>query len=112
MPEFVAFSVVIVLLLAGYWSLVIFPKQRDFKKHNQYVTTLHIGDEVITFGGIIGKITQMETEAGVAFVEIADGVTVKVITASLTRPYVPDEVSLNARIGIEPGVEAQLEKRG
>ncbi len=110
MQEFVAFSIVIILMLAAYWSLVIFPKQQSFKKHNTYVQTLGIGDEVITFGGIIGQITRMEVEAGVAYVQIAEGVEVKVITASLTRPFVPDEVSINARIGIEPGIEAQLQK--
>jgi len=110
MGEFVAFSFIIVLLLAGYWSLVIFPKQREFKKHNQMVTGLHTGDEVITFGGIIGTITQIEPEAGVAFVKIAEGVIVKCITASLSRPYIPDDVSMAARIGLEPGIENQLEK--
>ncbi len=107
MEEFVAFSVVIILMLAAYWSLVIFPKQRAFKKHNLYVKTLGVGDEVITFGGIIGKITMMDAESGVAYVQIAEGVEVKVITASLTRPYLPEEVALNARIGVEPGIEAQ-----
>lgn len=110
MGEFVAFSFIIVLLLTAYWSLVIFPKQREFKKHNQMVTGLHAGDEVITFGGIIGTITQIEPEAGIAFVKIAEGVTVKCITASLSRPYIPDEVSVAARIGIEPGIENQLQK--
>ncbi len=112
MQEFVAFSIVIVLLLAGYWSLVIFPKQQMFKKHNNYVKTLGVGDEVITFGGIIGQITQMDAAAGVAYVKIADGVEVKVITASLTRPYIPDEVAMSAQVGIEPGIERQLQRRG
>lgn len=111
MGEFAAFSFIIILLLAAYWSLVIFPKQREFKKHNQMITTLRTGEEVITFGGIIGTITRMEAEAGVAYVRIAEGVEVRCITASLARPYIPDDVSLSARIGVEAGVEAQLEKR-
>jgi preprotein translocase subunit YajC len=111
MQEFVAFSVVIVLLLAGYWSLVIFPKQRTFRKHNEQVRAFRAGDEVITFGGIIGTITRIDSDAGVAMVRIAEGVEVKVITVSLTRPYEPEDVSINARIGIEPGVEKQLEHR-
>src|SRR5213080_4471930 len=102
MAEFVAFSVIIILLLGAYWSMVVFPKQRAFKKHNVYVQTLKPGDEVITFGGIIGTITSMDADAGVAYVKIAEGVEVKVITASLTRPYVPDEVALHARVGIDP----------
>jgi preprotein translocase subunit YajC len=110
MPEFVAFSVVVLLLLGAYWSMVVFPKQRAFKKHNQYVRTLGPGDEVITFGGIIGTITSMDSEAGVAYVKIAEGVEVKVITASLTRPYVPEEVALHARVGIDPAAEAQVRR--
>ncbi len=112
MQEFVAFSIVIVLLLAGYWSLVIFPKQRTFKKHNQYVRTLGIGDEVITYGGIIGQVISMDVDSGVAEVKIAEGVVVRMLTASLSRPYLPEDVSINARIGIEPGIEAQAERHG
>lgn len=101
MSEFIAFGTVIILMLVAYWSLVIFPKQRDFKKHNQYVRTLQVGDEVITFGGIIGTVTRMDAEAGVAYVQIADGVEVKVLTAALTRPYVKDEVAASAQIGVD-----------
>src|SRR5690349_20258076 len=107
MPEFVAFSVVILIIMGGYWSLVVFPKQREFKKHNQYVRTLAVGDEVITFGGIIGTITSLDTEAGVAYVNIADNVEVKILTAALTRPYQPDDVALNAQVGVDPSAEAR-----
>ncbi len=111
MPEFVAFSVVILLLIGGYWSLVMFPKQRAFKKHNQYVRTLGPGDEVITFGGIIGTIISMDSEAGVAYVQIADGVQVKVLTAALCRPYQPDDVALHAQVGIDPSAETRIRSR-
>ena len=111
MAEFVAFSVVIILLLGAYWSLVIFPKQREFKKHNQYVRTLGLGDEVITFGGIIGTITSMDSEAGVAYVQIAEGVQVKVLTAALSRPYQPDDVALHAQVGIDPSAETRIRSR-
>jgi len=111
MGEFAAFSFIIILLLAAYWSLVLFPRQREFKKHNKMVTTLRPGEEVITFGGIIGTIQEVDAEAGVAHVQIAEGVIVRCITASLTRPYIPDDVSISARIGLEAGVENQLSKR-
>ncbi len=111
MPEFVAFSVVILLLLGAYWSLVVFPKQREFKNHNQYVRTLGPGDEVITFGGIIGTITAMDTDAGVAYVKIAEGVVIKVLTAALTRPYVPDDVALHAQVGVDPTAEDKVRRQ-
>src|SRR5262249_12623386 len=111
MGEFVAFSVVMLLLMGGYWSMVVLPKQRAFKKHNQYVRTLGPGDEVITFGGIIGNIISMDNEAGTAQVEIADGVVVKMLTASLSRPYQPDDVALNAQVGIDPKAETRIRSR-
>jgi preprotein translocase subunit YajC len=111
MQEFVAFSVVMLLLMAGYWSMVIFPRQRAFKKHNLYVRTLGPGDEVITFGGIIGTIISMDAAAGTAQVRIADGVEVKVLTAALTRPYEPDDVALSAQVGVDPTAETRIRSR-
>jgi|SRR5579859_122871 len=111
MQEFVAFSIVILLLLAGYWSLVIFPRQQTFRKHNQYVRALKVGDEVITYGGIIGQLTRLDVDAGIAYVKIAEGIEVKLLSVALDRPFKPEEVSLSAKIGIEPGAETQLEQR-
>jgi preprotein translocase subunit YajC len=108
MGDFIAFGIVILLLVMAYWSLVVFPKQRDFKKHNQYVQTLKVGDEVITYGGIIGTISKMDNDAGVAFVRVADSVELKMLTAALTRPYVPEDVSLNARIGVDPSAKPKI----
>src|SRR5688572_20348014 len=94
--EIVAVGIVLILILAAYWSFVVFPKQRDFKKHNNYVLTLRVGDEVITYGGIIGTIARMDQDSGLAWVKVAENVELKMLTAALTRPYVPDEVAANA----------------
>src|SRR5262249_20597838 len=111
MPEIVAFSLIVILLLGGYWSFVILPKQRAFKKHNQYVQTLGVGDEVITYGGIIGTITGMDTQSGIAYVKIAENVEVKILTAALSRPYDAEDVALNAQVGVDPAAEAKLRSR-
>lgn len=99
MPEIIVVGVVLVLGLGAYWSLVIFPRQRDFQKQQKYVGTLHPGDEMITFGGIIGRIVSLEPEQGIATVEIADGVVVRVLAASLMRPYDPEELARSAALG-------------
>lgn len=101
MNEFIAFSVIIIILLLAYWSLVIAPKQRDFKKHNNYVLSLKPGDEVITFGGIIGTLVHIDKDTGVSYVKIADGVEVRMLSASLSRPYVPEDVEQAAKLGVE-----------
>jgi preprotein translocase subunit YajC len=55
---------------------LIRPQQKKQKEHRQMVETVGAGDEVVTGGGVIGKVT----EVGDQFltVEIADGVSVKV----------------------------------
>jgi preprotein translocase subunit YajC len=111
MQEFAAFSLVMILALVAYWAMIVFPRQRAFKKHNQLVLALKEGDEVITAGGIIGTVASMDSEAGVAYVKVAEGIELKMITASLSRPYVPEEIALSAKIGVEPGAEAKLSSR-
>ncbi|MDZ4764990.1 MAG: preprotein translocase subunit YajC [Chloroflexota bacterium] len=107
MEEFVLLGLVLILGLGAYWSLVIFPRQRDFQKQQKYVRTLKIGDEMITFGGIIGRVIEIDSENGIAQVEIANGVVVRVVSASLIRPYDPEEVAKSARMGLKEGTEAK-----
>lgn len=98
MEEFVLLGVVLVLGLGAYWSLVIFPKQRDFQKQQKYVSTLSPGDEMVTFGGIIGRVVSVEPEKGIATIEIAEGVVIRVLAASLMRPYDPEELAQSAEL--------------
>jgi preprotein translocase subunit YajC len=100
MSEFVLFSFVLILLLAAYWSLVIFPRQRDFQKRQSLARSLAAGDEVITAGGIIGKVLDIRAEEGIAYVELAEGVVIRVITASLLEVFDPEELARNARMGL------------
>jgi preprotein translocase subunit YajC len=101
MPEFVLFGFIFLLILGAYWALVVYPKQRDFQKRQRYVSTLSVGDEVITYGGIIGRIMQVEAEKGIAHVQIADDVTVRLVTAALMQLYDPEAIAQNAQMGIE-----------
>jgi preprotein translocase subunit YajC len=112
MGEFIAFSFVMLLVLAAYWSFVILPRQRMFRKHNKYVRTLSVGDEVITAGGLVGTLTRMEADRGIAYVQIADGVEVKVLTTALSRPFDPEEVAITANLGVDPTADQRLQQRG
>ncbi len=101
MQEFALLAFVLLLALAAWWSLVTFPKQRDFSKRQEFARSLAAGDEVITYGGIIGKVLAIDAEMGVATVEIAEGVQVRLITAALMQPYDAEEIAENARKGLE-----------
>jgi preprotein translocase subunit YajC len=99
MSEWVTLAVVMALGLAGYWSLVIFPKQREFSKRQRFVRTLAEGDEVITAGGIIGRVLEIRDTEGLALVELAPGIIVRAVTASLLQPFDPEELARNAQLG-------------
>ena len=66
----------IVVLFVAFYFLLIRPQTKKAKEHRDMVAKLSVGDEVVTAGGILGRIT----EAGETFVgvEIAKDVTIKV----------------------------------
>jgi preprotein translocase subunit YajC len=65
-----------VVFVAIFYFLLIRPQQKKAKEHQALVSKLSAGDEVVTTGGILGKVV----DVGDSFVtlEIADGVRVKV----------------------------------
>jgi preprotein translocase subunit YajC len=66
----------LVLIFVVFYFLLIRPQTRKAKEHREMVAKLVVGDEVVTTGGILGRIT----EAGDTFmtIEIASGVQIKV----------------------------------
>jgi preprotein translocase subunit YajC len=101
MQELAALGLFLALLLAAYWSFVIFPRQRDFQKRQRFARALEVGDEVITYGGIIGRVIDIQGDQGIAHLEIAEGVVIRLVTAALIQPYDAEEVAKAARIGLE-----------
>ena len=66
----------LVLLFLVFYFLLIRPQQNQAKKHKQFLEGLNKGDEVVTSGGIHGRVTGI-TET-VITLEIADKVRIKV----------------------------------
>lgn len=71
----------LVLIFAVFYFLLIRPQQRKMKDHRALIEGLKRGDQVLTSGGIFGKITKVE-EATVT-VEIAKDVQVQVQRATI-----------------------------
>src|SRR2546430_16564605 len=65
-----------VVFIVIFYFLLIRPQQKKAKDHQALITKLASGDEVVTTGGILGKVI----EVGETFLtlEIADGIRVKV----------------------------------
>ena len=74
-PGWVQFLPMILLFVVFYF-LLIRPQQKRTKQHKEMVTELSKGDEVVTNGGVLGKITNVSDNF--LSVEIANGVEIKV----------------------------------
>jgi len=65
-----------IVIFAVFYFVLIRPQAKRAKEHKKMVGSLAKGDEVVTNGGLLGKVTQVG-ENFIA-VELADGVQVKV----------------------------------
>jgi preprotein translocase subunit YajC len=68
--------IMMVVFVVIFYFLLIRPQQKKAKDHQALVSKLSAGDEVVTTGGILGKVT--EVSDSFVTLEIADGVRVKV----------------------------------
>lgn len=74
----------LILIFAIMYFLLIRPQQKKLKVHKAMVEALRRGDQVLTQGGILGKVVKVNDD-GVLEVEIAEGVKVRVLRASITQ---------------------------
>jgi len=70
------------LIFVIFYLLMIRPQQRRVKEHQAAIAAVKKGDEVITGGGIRGRVTKVSDDE--AEVEIANGVRVRVVKSTLT----------------------------
>jgi len=68
------------------WVLLVRPQQQRVRRQQQLVSSLAVGDEVITAGGLFGRIVGLDDE--VARIEVAPGVEMRFL-----------RLAVNARVG-------------
>lgn len=71
-----------VAIFAIFYFLMIRPQQQRVKAHRAMVEAVKKGDEVVTGGGIIGKVTRIID--GEIEVEVATGVKLRVLKGTLS----------------------------
>ena len=74
----------IILIFVIMYFLLIRPQQKKIKEHKIMVDNLRRGDQVLTQGGIIGKITKVK-EGEEIEVELAKEVKVSVIRSTIVN---------------------------
>lgn len=82
-PGLLANIVPFLLMGLVFYFLLIRPQQQQRKKHLEMVSGVKRGDTVLTAGGILGKVVKAP-DGDECTVEIAEGVQVNVVKATLT----------------------------
>ena len=83
---------VLLLLLpfAALIYLMFIPQRRQRQKHEKFVSTLSVGDEVVTAGGIYGRISFIDESENMVHLEVDTDVVVRLALSSISGPAVDD----------------------
>jgi preprotein translocase subunit YajC len=73
----------LILMFVVFYFLLIRPQTKRAKEHRALIASLEVGAEVVTNGGILGKVTALAEQY--LTLEIADGVNVKIQRAMVQQ---------------------------
>lgn len=74
----------LILIFVIMYFLLIRPQQKKVKEHQAMVSALRRGDEVVTQGGLIGKITKVKDDSEIEL-ELSQGVKVRVVRSTIAQ---------------------------
>jgi len=74
-----------VLIAVVFYLLFFRPQQKQMKKHQEFVNQLQKGQDVVTNGGIIGKVFQVEDRA--VTLDIGGGTKLRVVKAQVAAAW-------------------------
>ncbi len=76
----------LILIFAIMYFLLIRPQQKKVKEHQAMVAALRRGDQVVTQGGVIGKVSKVKEDGSNEIeVEIAEGVKIRVVKNTVAQ---------------------------
>ncbi len=75
--------------VALVWLMLVRPQKQRARQHHDLVASLEVGDEVVTIGGIVGRVVALQEQE--LRLEVAPGVEVRILRGAV-----------NSRVGDEP----------
>jgi preprotein translocase subunit YajC len=88
-----ALSLLVPLLLMGvlFYFLLIRPQQRRARAQRDLISSVEVGDEIMTAGGILGTVTAIDDDDDLLSVEIAPNTVIRVVKRAVSQRFVEDE---------------------
>lgn len=102
------FLIILILIFGLMYFLMIRPQRQQQRKHQEMLSNLRVGDEVITAGGIYGDVVGVEPDR--ISLEIAEDVEIEVARRAIATVVVPEdeeEIAEEEPEELEPVAEAE-----
>jgi len=74
---------IIPLLLVVMYFLLLRPQQQRLRKQRELVSSIDVGDDVVTAGGLIGRVLALKDDR--AWIDVGDGVSIEFLRAAISR---------------------------
>jgi preprotein translocase subunit YajC len=71
--------------------LMVVPQWQAKRRRQKQMQAIDVGTEILTVGGIIGKITYIDRDENRARIEIAPGVQMRVVVSAISQPLEQSE---------------------
>ena len=83
--------IVLVALFALFWLFVIKPQRRRAQEQRELHASVAVGDEIVTLGGLLGRVRGIDESDDTLEVEIAPGTNVRVARRGVAAVLTPDK---------------------
>jgi preprotein translocase subunit YajC len=81
--------IIVVILFALFWLLLIRPQRRRQAAQNELISSVEVGDEIVTAGGLYGHVVGVGDDE--LLVEIATGINVRIARRAVAGVVGPEE---------------------
>ena len=84
---FVLNMMLILTLVVMFYFMMIVPQQKRLKRHQEMLKGMKKGDEVVTSGGLIGRIDKIKDDEEEVVIDLGNGLKVTALRSTIqTRP--------------------------
>src|SRR2546430_13839300 len=89
----------IVIILPLFWLLLVRPQRQRVERQRQLLSSLEVGDQVVTAGGLVGTIEHIDAEY--VGLRVADGVGLTLVRPAIARRTMGEGDSASGAAGAE-----------
>jgi preprotein translocase subunit YajC len=89
------------LIFVVVYLLLLRPQQQRVRRQRELVRSVDVGDEVVTAGGMIGRVVELSDDR--AWIEVADDIVIEILRIAISRKTDSPRVT-------DDGAEEELEE--